>query len=325
MPIDLSAVTLTELRYAVAVADHRHFGRAAVACFVTQPTLSAQVAKLERTLGVQLFERSSKSVEATAEGAEIVREARAVLAAAERIVEVARSQSEPMTGTWRLGVIPTLAPYLLPWLVPPLRKVFPRLALVFREMKTADVLSEIAQRRLDCGLLALPVLVDGLAIEPLFDEPFLLIAPRGHALAAKKSVSESDLAGERLLLLDEGHCLREQALSVCARAGAIDATGEGDFRATSIETLRHMVASGMGLTLLPALALRDGTSRGDVAVVPFAEPAPSRSMALVFRANHPRARDYVQIAAFVRKHLPAEVGSRNGSSASRRRRNGSKI
>ena len=137
MPIDLSAVTLTELRYAVAVADHRHFGRAAAACFVTQPTLSAQVAKLERTLGVKLFERSSKSVQATAEGEEIVREARAVIAAAQRIVEVARSRSEPMTGTWRLGVIPTLAPYLLPWLVPALRKAFPKLALVLREIRTA--------------------------------------------------------------------------------------------------------------------------------------------------------------------------------------------
>jgi LysR family hydrogen peroxide-inducible transcriptional activator len=321
MAIDLSAVTLTELRYAVAVAEHRHFGRAAAACFVTQPTLSAQVAKLERTLGVKLFDRTSKAVLPTPEGEEIVREARAVLAAAERIVEVARSQSEPMTGTWRLGVIPTLAPYLLPWLVPPLREAFPRLALVFREMKTAEVLSEIAQRRLDCGLLAMPVTAEGLAIEPLFDEPFLLIAPRNHALAAKKTVSESDLAGERVLLLDEGHCLREQALSICARAGALDATGEGDFRATSIETLRHMVAGGMGLTLLPALALRDGQARGDVAVVPFAEPAPSRSMALVFRASHPRARDYVQIAAFVREHLPAEVKSQSDPSASRRRRN----
>jgi len=307
MPIDFSAVTLTELRYAVAVADHRHFGRAAAACFVTQPTLSAQVAKLERTLGVKLFERTSKSVQATAEGEEIVREARAVLAAAERIVEVARSRSEPMTGTWRLGVIPTLAPYLLPWLVPLLRESFPRLALVFREMKTADVLAELAQRRLDCGLLALPVSVDGLAVEPLFDEPFLLIAPRNHALAAKKIVRESDLLGERVLLLDEGHCLREQALSVCARAGARDATGDGDFRATSIETLRHMVAGGMGLTLLPALALGAGRAGADVAVARFAQPAPSRTMALVFRASHPRARDYAEIAAFVRGRLPAEV------------------
>jgi len=225
-----------------------------------------------------------------------------------------------MTGTWRLGVIPTLAPYLLPWLVPLLREAFPRLALVFREMKTADVLAELAQRRLDCGLLALPVSVEGLAIEPLFDEPFLLLAPRGHALAAKKRVRESDLLGERVLLLDEGHCLREQALSVCARAGALDATGDGDFRATSIETLRHMVAGGMGLTLLPALALRNGRERGDVAVVPFAEPAPSRSMALVFRANHPRARDYVGIAAFVRGHLPADVRGPSDPSAGRRRR-----
>ena len=162
MAIDLSAVTLTELRYAVAVADHRHFGRAAAACFVTQPTLSAQVQKLERSLGLKLFERSSQRVDLTGEGEEIVREARAVLAGAERILEVARSKKEPGTGTWRLGVIPTLAPYLLPWLVPRLREAFPRLRLVFREMKTSDVLAEIAARRIGFGRFWRPIRTSGL-------------------------------------------------------------------------------------------------------------------------------------------------------------------
>lgn len=305
MAIDISAVTLTELRYAVAVADHRHFGRAAAACFVTQPTLSAQVGKLERSLGVRLFERSSQSVHLTGEGEEIVREARAVLAAAERILEVARSKNEPMTGTWRLGVIPTLAPYLLPWLAPRLREAFPRLRLVFREMKTADVLTEIAARKIDCGMLALPVDAANLTVEPVFDEPFFLIVPAEHELARKKSVREADLAGERVLLLDEGHCLREQALSICTRAGAIDGTGEGDFRATSLSTLRHMVASGMGITLLPALALRDGDA--GTATVPFTEPAPFRRMAIVWRASHPRAKDYAEIVEFLRANLPEGV------------------
>jgi LysR family hydrogen peroxide-inducible transcriptional activator len=307
MPIDLSAVTLTELRYAVALADRRHFGKAAEACFVTQPTLSAQIAKLERTLGVRLFERSSKKVETTPEGEEIVREARSVLAAAERIVEVARSRTEPMTGTWRLGVIPTLAPYLLPWLVPTLRKSFPKLHLVLREMKTADVLAEIQARRIDSGLLALPVDAPGLSTEVLFEEPFLLLAPREHPLAAKTRVGESDLEGERVLLLEEGHCLRDQALSICARAGARDAGLDGDFRATSIETLRHMVAGGMGITLLPALAAEKGPKVDAAATVPFTEPAPSRAVALVYRATHPRARDYVNIAELVRAHPPEGV------------------
>ena len=307
MAIDLSAVTLTELRYAVALADRRHFGKAAEACFVTQPTLSAQIAKLERTLGVRLFERSSKKVEPTPEGEEIVREARSVLAAAERIVEVARSRTEPMTGTWRLGVIPTLAPYLLPWLVPTLKKAFPKLHLVLREMKTSDVLAELQARRIDSGLLALPIDVPGLATEVLFAEPFLLLAPSGHPLAAKQRVAESDLEGERVLLLEEGHCLREQALSICARAGARDAGEDGDFRATSIETLRHMVAGGMGITLLPALATVSWPTVESAATIPFSEPAPSRAVALVFRATHPRARDYVQIADLVRAHPPEGV------------------
>lgn len=315
MAIDLSAVTLTELRYAVAVADHRHFGRAAAACFVTQPTLSAQVGKLERSLGVRLFERSSQSVHMTSEGEEIVREARAVLAAAERILEVARSKKEPMTGTWRLGVIPTLAPYLLPWLVPRLREAFPRLRLVFREMKTSDVLAEITARKIDCGMLALPLDAANLVVEPIFDEPFFVIVPAGHELAGKKSVRESDLQGRRVLLLDEGHCLREQALSICARAGAIDGTDAGDFRATSLSTLRHMVAGGMGITLLPALAVRDADPA--TATLPFAGDAPSRRMALVWRESHPRARDYVELAKFLRANLPEGVSAPPGAKSAR--------
>lgn len=305
MPIDLSAVTLTELRYVVALAEQRHFGRAAAACFVTQPTLSAQVQKLERTLGLKIFERNARAVHVTPVGEEIVAQARAVLEAAERIVDLAQSRREPLTGTLRLGVIPTLSPYLLPWLVPPLRPAFPRLRLVFRELKTAEILAEIAQRRLDCGILALPVPATGLVLEPLFDEPFWLLVAKGHPLAQKTRVRESDLVGEKVLLLDEGHCLREQALSICARAGTAD-TGRDDFRATSIETLRHMVAGGMGATLIPALALKAGAAT-DAAAVPFAAPAPSRRMALVWRARHPQEKDHRALAAFIREHLPEGV------------------
>ena len=305
-PIDLSAITLTELRYAVAVADLRHFGRAAAACHVTQPTLSAQVQKLERTLGLSLFERTSKGVHVTELGLSIIEAARTVLESAARLGDLAAGGKEPLSGELRLGVIPTLSPYLLPWLIKPLRKAFPKLELVFRELKTSDVLDELALHRLDCGILALPIAAQGLVHTPLFDEPFLWLVPADHALAGRKSVRESDLESERVLLLDEGHCLREQALSICRRAHV---AGDGDFRATSIETLRPMVAAGMGTTLLPALALR-GRALAGVSAIPFAAPAPGRRMALVWRATHPRAKDHRLLAAFVREHLPEGVSAR---------------
>lgn len=301
MQIDLSAITLSELRYIVAVAETRHFGRAADACHVTQPTLSAQVMKLERTLGVTLFERSPKGVRVTAVGEELVREARSVLEGTQRLLDLAQGQHEALNGTLRLGVIPTLAPYLLPWLVKPLAKRFPKLRLVYRELKTSDVLGELEEHRLDCGLLALPA-GPGLVSDALFDEPFWLLVPRAHALSTRKEVSEKDLADERVLLLDEGHCFREQALSLCARAGAQVPSGEGDFRATSIETLRQMVAAGMGTTLVPALALAN-EARGAVAI-PFREGGPARRMGLCWRGTHPRGRDHRLLAEFLREALP---------------------
>ena len=308
MPIDLTAVSLTELRYVVATADERHFGRAARACSVTQPTLSAQVQKLEKTLGVKLFERSSKSVHLTPIGEEVVAQARLVLDATEKILDVVHSRREPLSGPLRLGVIPTLSPYLLPWLVPPLRKSYPRLAIIFRELKTAELIDELVQHRLDAGILALPVHAPSLVSMPLFDEPFWFVAPRGHALSAKKRVSETDLAHEHVLLLEEGHCMRDQALAICNRDPRESDEPQGDFRATSIETLRHMVAAGMGSTLLPALAIDErDRSRGEIAVLPFAPPAPVRHVALAWRRTHPRPGDFAILAKFVREHLPDSV------------------
>lgn len=310
MPIDLTAVSLTELRYAVATADERHFGRAARACSVTQPTLSAQIQKLEKTLGVKLFERSSKSVHLTPIGEEIVAQARLVLDATEKILDLVQSRSEPLSGPLRLGVIPTLSPYLLPWLVPPLRRTFPKLQLVFRELKTSELLDELAHHRLDAGILALPVTAPGIVHRPLFDEPFWLIAPKAHPLAAKKKISETDLAGVPVLLLDEGHCLRDQALAICSQSGSTLGSEQGDFRATSIETLRHMVASGMGCTLLPALAVTDLEHGGrTVAAIPFASPPPVRRMALAWRRTHPRAADFALLASFIHEHLPDSVSA----------------
>jgi LysR family hydrogen peroxide-inducible transcriptional activator len=310
MSIDLTAVSLTELRYVVATADERHFGRAARACSVTQPTLSAQVQKLEKTLGVKLFERSSKSVHLTPIGEEIVAQARLVLDATEKILDLVQRRREPLSGPIRLGVIPTLSPYLLPWLVPPLREAFPRLQIIFRELKTAELVDELAQHRIDAGILALPVHAPALASAALFDEPFWFVAPRKHALASKKRVSEDDLAEENVLLLEEGHCMRDQALAICHRDPRASDEPRGDFRATSIETLRHMVAAGMGSTLLPALAITERDKHSDdVVVLPFAPPAPVRHVALVWRRTHPRPGDFAILAEFVRDHLPSSVSA----------------
>jgi LysR family hydrogen peroxide-inducible transcriptional activator len=311
MSIDITNVSLTELRYAVATADARHFGRAAAICHVTQPTLSAQILKLEKTLGVKLFERSSKGVHLTPVGEEIIEQARSVLDATEKIAELVATRREPLSGPLSLGVIPTLAPYLLPWLVPPLRTAYPRLELVFRELKTSAVLDELSQRRLDAGILALPVHGTGLSTSALFEEPFWLLTPRDHPLARKQRLTESDLSGERVLLLDEGHCLREQALAICRDADASVEPVPADFRATSVETLRHMVAAGMGSTLLPALAVgepeRPERNGSRTVAVPFESPAPARRMALAWRRTHPRAVDLEALAQFIRDHLPAGV------------------
>jgi len=319
--MDLTAITFTELRYIVAVADTGHFGRAAERCHVSQPTLSTQVKKLEETLGVRLFERAARRVRLTAAGERIVARARVVLDEIRVIGDLARDQHEPLTGVLRLGVIPTLGPYLLPWLVPPLRRAFPRLRLALREAMTATLLDELMLHQLDAALVALPAAAPGLVAEPLFDEPFRVLAPPGHRLAKRARVREEDLRGERLLLLTEGHCLREQALALCGDGGAADS----EFRATSLETLRHLVAAGMGCTLLPVLAL---TSLGEGRVVarPFRAPSPSRRIGIVWRRSFPGETGIRALASFIRARAPrtvsvvtAEAEARPRSPAGRQR------
>lgn len=315
--VDVTAITLAELRYIVALAEHRHFGRAAAACHITQPTLSAALKKVETTLRVKLFERSPKGVSPTTTGAEVAEAARAVLDAMQRIVDLAGRGREPLSGTLRLGMIPTLGPYLLPRVAPLLAREFPKLQLVFRELKTADMVEEIAHHQLDAGILALPVPSGPFAVAPVFEEPFLIVAPEKHPLAMRKTISERELEGQRVLLLDEGHCLRDQALSICRQSGAQPSDG-ADFRATSIETLRHMVAAGMGITLLPRLAIADDEeARSHVAVRPFAGAAPGRRMALVWRKTHPRGADHERLAAYLRAHLPPGVSALGKTPSSR--------
>lgn len=297
-------MTLQDLRYLVALADHGHFGRAAAACHISQPTLSTQLKKLEDQLGAALFERTNKSVHVTAFGEEILVRARRILAEAEAILEAGRRKSGPLSGPLRLGVIPTLGPYLLPWLVPALRAEYPALRLVVREDLTAPLLERLAAYRLDAALAALPVSEPALESLPLFDEPFWFAAPRDHALAQAESVSEADLRGQRLLLLTEGHCLRDQALAVCDLADA-ESGADGDFRATSLETLRQMVATGLGVTLLPALALAAPDAHA-IALRPLASGA-GRRIGLIWRRGYSRMADLHLLADTLRAHLPAGV------------------
>jgi LysR family hydrogen peroxide-inducible transcriptional activator len=276
-------MNLRALQYFVKLADLRHFSKAADACFVSQPTLSTQIKKLEEELGVQLVERAPKMIMLTPVGEEIAERARLVLNDVEQIRAVARRSSNPADGVLRLGLFPTLAPYFLPHVVPQLRKRFPNLRLQLAEEKTEDILRMLRQGQIDAGVLALPVGAEGMEIEVLFEEPFVLALPTNHPLVGRDDISMRDLAGAELLLLEEGHCLREHALEVCALANAHERV---DFHATSMETLRQMVAADVGITLMPLLAVKPPIAATDNLVVkPFVEPAPKRTIAMVWRSS----------------------------------------
>lgn len=276
-------MNLRDLRYLVALADHRHFGRAATASFVSQPTLSTQIKKLEDELGVPLFERAPRKVMLTPAGRDIAQRARHILNEVEQLRESARRQLDPEAGTVRLGIFPTLGPYLLPHVVPGIRARFPNLELLLAEEKTASILRMLREGTLDAGVLALPLHDEHLHIEPLFDEPFVLAVPDVHPLAGRRDVVLNDLAEQRLLLLEDGHCLRDQALDVCHLAGASERSG---FRATSLETLRQMVAANVGITLLPMLAVKPPVAPIDrIRILPFKGKPPIRHVAMVWRRS----------------------------------------
>lgn len=279
-------MNLRDLQYLVAVADHRHFGRAAEASFASQPTLSTQIRKLELELDVQLFERQPRKVMLTAAGEAIVARARLVLREVENIRELARGARDPEAGSIRLGMFPTLGPYLLPHVVPSLHSRFPLLELLLIEEKTEELLAMLDRGELDAAVLALPLHDDALAVAPLFEEPFVLALPRERADEFEQTVRIGDLRSREVLLLEEGHCLREQALSLCALGGAAERSG---FRATSLETLRQMVAANVGMTLLPRLAVLPPVAVNDNLVLrPFADPAPTRKLGLVWRRSDAR-------------------------------------
>ncbi len=302
-------MTLQELRYLVALADCGHFGQAAEACFVSQSTLSTGLKKLEDTLGVVVFDRSLKQVTPTPTGREIVESARRIVEEAARIRELANYAMDPMDRSVYLGVIPTLGAYYLPHVLTQVRLAHPKLRLLLREELTPLLLAHLAEGKLDAGLLALPIDDPGLEIAPLFVEPFLAAVPAGHTLGAVDRVPLEALAPAGLLLLEEGHCLRDQALQACRLSGL----KSEEIRATSLETLRQMVAMGLGVTLMPILA--GANCDQQIVLKPLEKPGASRSIGLVWRRRSPLAATMRQFAATLACNLPPGTLAINADAA----------
>jgi LysR family hydrogen peroxide-inducible transcriptional activator len=280
-------MNLKDLKYLVALADTGHFGKAAERTFVSQPTLSAQLKKLEDYLGVKLVERQPKNVQLTEVGREIVVRARRMLNEGDEIVALARNNTDPFAGKLKMALIPTIGPYLLPRVMPKFRKALPHLSLMLYEYQTESLVKRLRDGEIDFGIMALPAPQDGIESRALYEEDFTVALPNSHPLGAKSTIKVQDLKGHTLLLLEDGHCLRDQALEVCSR---VDIREPEDFRATSLETLRQMVVAGLGITLLPEFAVESpfGSQRG-LAVRRFANPAPSRTVGAVWRKSSTRS------------------------------------
>lgn len=286
-------MTLTELKYIVAVAREKHFGHAAEACFVAQPTLSVAIKKLEEELGVTIFERGGGEVSLTPIGAQIVAQAERVLEQTATIKEIAKQNKDPLAGPLRLGVIYTIAPYLLPPLVKTLIETVPQMPLVLQENFTARLVESLRQGDLDAAIMALPFPDQGLNVLPLYDEPFVVALPRNHAWADRKSINAEELKTETMLLLGNGHCFRDQVLEVCPEMSRFSTSGDGiarTFEGSSLETIRHMVASGIGVTVLPTASVPDmHAPDGMLRYVPFSSPVPSRRVVIASRKSFTRS------------------------------------
>jgi LysR family transcriptional regulator, hydrogen peroxide-inducible genes activator len=306
-------MTLTELKYIVAVAREKHFGRGADACHVSQPTLSVAVKKLEEELDVKLFERSAGEVSVTPLGLEIIRQAQSVLEQAEAIKDIAKRGKDPLAGSLRLGVIYTIGPYLLPQLVRQMISALPQMPLVLTENFTVSLLEQLRSGEIDCAVLAEPFPDTNLAIAPLYDEPFMAAVPSGHPLAARSSVSAEEIKNETMLLLGNGHCFRDHVLEVCPEFARFSSQTGGirrSFEGSSLETIKHMVAAGMGITLVPRLGVppsalqvvsagkkskqRPAEQPEFITYLPFEGHVPSRRVVLVWRRSFTR---YEAIAA----------------------------
>jgi len=289
-------MTLTELRYIVAVAREKHFGRAAEACFVSQPTLSVAIKKLEEELDVKLFERGANEVSVTPLGEEIVRQAQSVIEQAASIKEIAKRGKDPVSGPLRLGVIYTIGPYLLPDLVKQAIERVPQMPLMLQENFTVKLLEMLRTGELDCAIMAEPFPDAGLAVAPLYDEPFMVAVPTSHPLAKRKSISAEELKKETMLLLGTGHCFRDHVLEVCPEYARFSSDAEGirkSFEGSSLETIKYMVASGMGVTVVPQLSVPKD-QQPHVRYVHFTDPVPTRRVVLAWRRTFTR---YEAIAA----------------------------
>ena len=286
-------MTLTELRYVVAVARERHFGRAADACFVSQPTLSVAIKKLEEELGTQIFERRTNDVTMTPAGERIVGQAQRTLDEAGRIKEIARQGKDPLSGPLRLGVIYTIGPYLLPALVRQLLKDAPQMPLLLTENFTVKLVDLLKNGEIDVAIMALPLPEAGLVLQPVYDEPFVIAIPRLHPWSKRKAIPSEDLKKETMLLLGTGHCFRDQVLEVCPELSRFSSSAEGiqkTFEGSSLETIRHMVGSGLGVTVLPMTSIPEKPARDSLLTyIPFKPPAPDRRVVLAWRKSFTRA------------------------------------
>lgn len=276
-------MNIRDLRYFVAVAELKHFGRAAEKCCVTQPTLSGQIKKLEEQLEVKLFERTNRRVVLTETGGQIYEAAVSALKEVEKIKEISQNSHDPMSGKFRLGAFPTLAMYVFPSLVPKVKKDMPGLRLILMEEKTALLIEKLRNGEIDAALLALPVNEDFLVSCTLFDDEFYLAVPSGHELSRYKKIDQKQLQNYPLLLLEEGHCLRDQALEVCQLYGLGE---EHDFKATGLETLRQMIKAGTGITFMPEIAIKE--KEDEICYIPFTPPSPVRTIGLVWRKTSQR-------------------------------------
>lgn len=298
-------MNLRELEYLIAVDEERHFHRAAERCFVSQPTLSGQLKKLEQELGVLLIDRTNRNISMTEAGQAVVKHARTVLTEIKLIKEAANVFQDPLVGDLRVGIIPTIAPYLLPIIMPPMNKEFPNLKLWLYEYQTHILLEKLQRAELDILILALPIEKHDFTEINLFREPFRLAIKRDQPLANHKTVNLGDIAKQELILLEEGHCLRGHILDVCALAGI---KAQGQYKATSLETLRHMVGEGIGMTLMPELAVPAKTRKTDtVRYIEFSDPKPNRQIGMLYRKNNYREEAFIKINELIKSILPLNI------------------
>lgn len=302
-------MTLTELKYIVAVAREKHFGRAAEACFVAQPTLSVAIKKLEDELGVIIFERGGTEISVTPLGVQIVAQAEHVLEQTAAIKEIAKLNQDPLSGPLRLGIIYTIGPYLLPSLIKTMIDTVPQMPLILQENLTSRLIELLRQGELDAAIMALPFPEQGLNVQALYDEEFIVALPKNHHWANRTEITAEDLKNETMLLLGNGHCFRDQVLEVCPEMSRFSTTGDGiarTFEGSSLETIRHMVASGIGITVLPKASINKlSTNDGMVRYVPFARPVPSRRVVIAWRKSFTR---HAAIEAIRQAVLTCELG-----------------